>query len=103
MDNGSPYDSEYTSKISNDDYHPYDELSCDKKTKSDDSGSISLIIGIAAVALSFYLSIVALPLGIIAIILGSKIMNTSKIGTAGFVLGIIACIISPISILLFLI
>lgn len=102
MDNGSPYDSEYTSKISNDDYHPYDELSCDKKTKTDDSGSISLIIGIAAFSLSFHFSIFGLPLGIIAIVLGSKIMNKSKIGTAGFVLGIIACIISPISLLFFI-
>ncbi|MBK5201773.1 MAG: hypothetical protein JJE21_09640 [Spirochaetaceae bacterium] len=103
MDKETPYNDGNSSKISNNDYHPYDETTCVKKTKSDDSGTIVLIIGIASIILSVSFSIFGLILGILAIVLGSKNKQNSRIGTAGWVLGIIATIISPIAIILYFI
>lgn len=102
MDNGTPYNDGNSSKISNNDYQPYDESSCVKKTRSDDKGTIVLIIGIAATLLSIPFAVFGLPLGIIAIVKGSKIKLESTLGTAGWILGIISTVISSLAILFFL-
>lgn len=79
---------------------PYNQDTEERRTTSDDPGSIALILGIIAVvsAVTGYLSLVGLVLGIIALVKGSKIRKVSSSGMAGWVLGIISIVFSGISV-----
>jgi len=100
MDKDNPYDEHGSSHINNDDYHPYDESNCIKKSKSDDRGTIVLIVGIVAILLSIPIAILGIPLSIVALVMGSKIKDSSNLGQAGWILGIIGIVVSSLSIII---
>jgi len=61
-------------------------------------GIISIILGIAGIALNFVVPFVGLILGIIGLIVGRKAM--SGIGTVGIVLSVIAIIIGVVQLIM---
>lgn len=81
---------------------PYNRNTEVKRTTSDDSGSVAMILGIIAIvcAVTGILSLIGLVLGIIAIVNGAKVRKFSSSGMAGWVLGIISVVVSSGAIIL---